>query len=265
MRVLRPGTARWSAGGLEQCTPDRRGIDADILEQAVRECVFDLHHPEQQPGRIDGRSLSSVGVLTGVLERPLDARGDSHSAGEQGHASAAWPPPRLPRLMNPSPAEPLDRVAPKRLSTAARTASRSIPIVLSSSASRGGGTPSRPSSVAVKASDVAGRSAETASGSRSRWSYQSDEEVLGADVVVAEATGLRHSGVEHADRVVVQRSNGDMSSPAPSAHVVLLVDRLPSDAERLGDCLPRPAQAAGVVDVQLLELLDKLAQGCHRP
>lgn len=43
--------------------------------------------------------------------------------------------------------------------------------------------------------------------------------------------------------------------------MVLLVDGLPGDAEPVGDRLPRPAELAGVVDVQLLELFDEIAKG----
>lgn len=45
---------------------------------------------------------------------------------------------------------------------------------------------------------------------------------------------------------------------------MLLVDRLPSDAQRLRDRLPRPSERPGVVDVQLFELLDQVAQRSHR-
>jgi hypothetical protein len=41
---------------------------------------------------------------------------------------------------------------------------------------------------------------------------------------------------------------------------MLLVDRLPADAEATGDLLPRPAAAARVVDLQHLEPLDQVAQ-----
>jgi hypothetical protein len=46
---------------------------------------------------------------------------------------------------------------------------------------------------------------------------------------------------------------------------VLLVDRLAGDTQGIGDGLPRPAQAPGVVDVQLFELLHQLAQRRHSP
>jgi hypothetical protein len=42
--------------------------------------------------------------------------------------------------------------------------------------------------------------------------------------------------------------------------VVLLVDGLSGDAEPVGDRLPRPAELAGVVDVKLFELFDKIAK-----
>lgn len=50
------------------------------------------------------------------------------------------------------------------------------------------------------------------------------------------------------------------SAPAPAPNVVLLMDGLTGDAQGVGDRLPRPAEASGVVDVQLLELLDEVAK-----
>ena len=41
---------------------------------------------------------------------------------------------------------------------------------------------------------------------------------------------------------------------------MLLVNRLAGDAESFGDGLPRPPEASGVVDVQLLELLHQMTQ-----
>lgn len=46
--------------------------------------------------------------------------------------------------------------------------------------------------------------------------------------------------------------------------MVLLVHRLAGDPERLGDLLPRPADRPCIVNVQLLELLDQIAQRRYR-
>src|SRR6266498_1088993 len=62
-----------SVGGVEHCSPDLGRIDADFVEQSVRQCVFDFHHPDQQSGRVDRLPLASVGILTGALEGLLDS------------------------------------------------------------------------------------------------------------------------------------------------------------------------------------------------
>ncbi len=46
---------------------------------------------------------------------------------------------------------------------------------------------------------------------------------------------------------------------------MLLVDRLPADAEAVGDLLPRPAAPPGVVDLERFEPLDEVAQCADRP
>jgi len=45
---------------------------------------------------------------------------------------------------------------------------------------------------------------------------------------------------------------------------MLLVDRLPRDSEGTCDRLPRPPDGAGVVDMQVFELLDQSAQSGNR-
>jgi len=51
------------------------------------------------------------------------------------------------------------------------------------------------------------------------------------------------------------------SPERPTAARVLLVHRLPGDAETLGDLLPRPALIAGVLHLEGLEALDEDPQG----
>ncbi len=47
--------------------------------------------------------------------------------------------------------------------------------------------------------------------------------------------------------------------------MMLLVDGLAGDPERLGDGLPRPPETASVVHVQFLEFVDQPTQRRHRP
>ena len=42
--------------------------------------------------------------------------------------------------------------------------------------------------------------------------------------------------------------------------MMLLVDRLSCYSKGSSDCLPRPPEGAGVVDMQVLELLDELSK-----
>ena len=46
---------------------------------------------------------------------------------------------------------------------------------------------------------------------------------------------------------------------------MLLVDRLPADAEAVGDLLPRPSAPPGVVDLKHFEPLDQIAKCPDRP
>jgi len=59
--------------------------------------------------------LVSFGVLTGTLEGLLDTWSDARRAWKQRYASAAGATPRLPRLMNTTTSEPLDRIVAEGL------------------------------------------------------------------------------------------------------------------------------------------------------
>lgn len=89
--------------------------------------------------------------------------------------------------------------------------------------------------------------------------HQREEQVLGPQVVVAEMACLLESRPDYDCGVAVAAIEHCLTS-APAAHVMLLVDRLAGDPKSFGDGLPRPPKAAGVVDVQLFELLHQLTQ-----
>jgi hypothetical protein len=89
--------------------------------------------------------------------------------------------------------------------------------------------------------------------------HKGEEEMLGADLVVPKFASLAHRRVDdgHGVRVAAIEHG---SAPASSTNVMLLVDGLPGDAQAVGDRLPRPAELAGVVDVQFLEFLHEIAK-----
>ena len=63
---------------------------------------------------------------------------------------------------------------------------------------------------------------------------QGEQDMLGAEPAVPSPAGFAQRGVDDRPGVGVA-AIGHPSPPAPAAHVMLLVDRLPSDAQRLGD------------------------------
>src|SRR6202012_2583873 len=87
-----------------------------------------------------------------------------------------------------------------------------------------------------------------------------EKQVPRTDLMVAQFTGLFLSQHDRDPGITRELLERHWSSPP----VVLLVHRLPTHAQRIGDGLPTPALLAGIGDVDGLQPLLQTLQGPHR-
>jgi hypothetical protein len=203
--------------------------------------------------------LSTGNLAARVLECLLDPRGHAHASGEQGRAPPRGASPWLPGLVDSPAAEAVERVGPEG---PAHGGADFVEVDADDLQELCVAWPRWFAQVSgqLGSEDVrVGEERIDRFGEEVSVQDECEEEMFGAQVVVTEAPCLFECRLDNSNRVrVAVVEHG--SAPAPAPNVVLLMDGLTGDAQGLGDRLPRPAQASGVVDVQFFELLDEVAK-----
>src|SRR5690606_40286495 len=157
--------------------------------------------------------------------------------------------------------------SPKASSAASRTASRSMPMLFSASASRASppaalnraslvrrSSASRPCSWRTRATAPPPRTMASRTCPVPMWWSPRSRASVWAPVTAARASVVKRSNIE-----------SFLLPEEAAAAAVLLVDGLPAHAEADRDLLPGPALVAGVGDLEGLQPLGQLAQRADGP